>query len=171
MRHHQDHDPYGETEQYDRRINSRDRPHERCHALAAPESRENGEDVSEHGGEYGDDLDIYQPHIEDVEPRFVCAVGENAVVFHQVDDRHGDESLQHVQSENRQGRALAQHAQHVGRAGVLAAVFADVDAVIFFAYPYGAGDRAEQVGDDYHRDNAIVSQYHALYLSGLYMQI
>ena len=35
----------------------------------------------------------------------------------------------------------------------------------------GAGDRAEQVGDDYHRDNAIVSQYHALYLSGLYMQI
>lgn len=92
MRHHQDHDPYGETEQYDRRINSRDRPHERCHALAAPESRENGEDVSEHGGEYGDDLDIYQPHIVDV-----------GVVFEDLGQCDRDESLEEIQQKDRQG--------------------------------------------------------------------
>lgn len=120
MRHHQDHDPYGETEQYDRRINSRDRPHERCHALAAPESRENGEDVSEHGGEYGDDLDIYQPHIVDV-----------GVVFEDLGQCDRDESLEEIQQKDRQGCPASQHPQHVGRTGVFAAVFPDVDAVIF----------------------------------------
>lgn len=83
MRHHQDHDPYGEAEQYYRRINTRNRPYQGRHALAAPESRENGEDVSEHGGEYGDDLDIYQPHIVDV-----------GVVFEDLGQCDRDESLE-----------------------------------------------------------------------------
>ena len=107
-------------------------------------------------------LDYQQEYFKDVD------VG---VVFEDLGQCDRDESLEEIQQKDRQGCPASQHPQHVGRTGVFAAVFPDVDAVIFFAYPYGAGDRAEQVGDDYHRDNAIVSQYHALYLSGLYMQI
>ena len=116
--------------------------------------------MPEHGGEDGDDLNVYQPYIVDI-----------IVVFEHFDQRDRDESLEKVQQKDRQGGTASQHPQHIGRAGVLAAVFADVDAVVFLADPHGAGDRAEQIGDDYHRDNAIIGQYHLPCLSELYMQI
>ena len=164
VRNHQHEEPDAEAEQHQRGVYAHDGADERRHALAAAESGEDREDMPQNGGEYGDEA-------QDVEPRFVCAVGENAVIFHQVDDRHGDESLQHVQSENRQGRAFAQYAQHVGRAGVFAAVFADVDAVIFFADPYGARNRTQQIGDDNQGRGGVICQNHSDFSGVCIMQI
>ena len=150
---HQHQEPYAEAEQYERGVDAHDGPDERRYALAAPEIGEDREDVSHHGGEHGDET-------QDVEPVFIGPVGEYAVVFHQVDDRHRHKPLQKIEPEYGQCGPPAQHAQHVGRAGVLAAVFADVDAVIFLADPHGARNRAQQIGDDNHGGSGVICEDH-----------
>ena len=105
--------------------------------------------MAQHGGEHGDDLEVYQ-----------VVLSDQVVVLHQFDDRHGHESFQEIEREDRQGGPPAQHAEHVGRSGVLRAVLADVDAVIFLADPYGAWNRTEQIGDDNHGGSRIYRQNH-----------
>ena len=149
VRHHQHHEPDAEAEQRHRRIDARHGSDERGHALAAAESREDREDVAQHGGEDGSDLEV-----DDV------VHADQVVVLHQFDEGHGHESLQEVEREDRQGGPAAQHAEHVGRSGVFRAVFADVDAVVFLADPHGARNRAQQIGDDNHGGSRINSQNH-----------
>lgn len=52
------------------------------------------------------------------------------VVGNEVGERNGNESFQEVYRENRQCRPASQHAKHVGGAGIMAAVFPDVNPVI-----------------------------------------
>ena len=66
----------------------------------------------------------------------------------QVRQHHRDESFQHVDPEDRKRRPQPQHAQRVGRSGVMAAVFADIDAVKAAADPYGARNGSQQISND-----------------------
>ena len=102
---HQHQEPYAEAEQYERGVDAHDGSDERRYALAAPEIGEDREDVSHHGGEHGDET-------QDVEPVFIGPVGEYAVVFHQVDDRHRHKPLQKIEPEYGQCGPPAQHAQY-----------------------------------------------------------
>lgn len=160
VRDHEHDEPHAEAEQCHRGVDSRDGPDERGDALPAAESGEDGEDVSEHGGEHGDDLEVDEPHVADV-----------LVVLEHLDERDGDESLQEVEREDGQCGPAAQHAEHVGRSGVFRAVFADVDAVVFLADPHGARNRAQQIGDDNHGGSGIVRQYHGRLSGKFYWQI
>ena len=111
--------------------------------------------MAQHGGEHGGDLEVYQVVVADVD-----------VVFEHFDDRHRDESLQEVEREDGQRGPAAQHAEQVGRAGVLRAVLAAVDAVVFLADPHGARNRAQQIGYDNHGGSGVVCQYHLLFAQG-----
>lgn len=149
VRNHQHHDPHTEAEQRGRGVDARHGAHQRRHALAAAESRENREYVAQHGRHDGADLKV-----DDV------VLTDQVVVLHQFDDRHRYEAFQEVQRKYRSCGPAAQYAQHVGRPGILAAVFADVDAVVLFADPHGARYRAQQIGKDDHRRGGINRKNH-----------
>ncbi len=149
VRNHQHDEPDTEAEQDGDRMDTEHGAHQRRHAFAALEVGEDGEDVSQHGGEYGDDFQVDEPDVGDV-----------VVVFEQAEQCDGHEAFQHVEREDRQGGPSAQHAQHVGGAGVAASVFADVDAVIFLTDPHRIGNRSQQVGYKYHGDSTVICQDH-----------
>ena len=68
------------------------------------------------------------------------------LVAGQVRQHDGSEALQYIDCENRQRGPRAQHPERIGRPGVAAAVFPDVDAVKTLADPYGARNRPQHIG-------------------------
>ena len=140
VRNHQYDEPNTGAEQNERRIYGHYATHKRCDALTTAEARENGEALAQHSTEEG-------CKTQHVEPIFIGSLGEYLVVFDQVDNRDGNEALQKIKCKDRNGGTASQYAQHVGCAGVFRAMFANINAVIAFADPYSARNRAQQIGD------------------------
>ena len=134
---HKDQSPHAEAVESNIWLNTRDCADERRHTLATFEAGKNRENVTDDSHKYGDDFQVDEPRW-----REVIVVAQQR---HQIDS---DKTLQEVDNKNRYGSTLTQHAKRVGRAGILAAVFADIDTVVAFTNPYGTRHRAEQIRDN-----------------------
>ena len=66
---------------------------------------------------------------------------------HFLSDKRSEKALEQVHEHNRERRLPAEHAECIRETGILGAVVTNVEILTFreFCYPYGAGDRPQQV--------------------------
>ena len=108
--------------------------------------------MSEDNGDSGYDTQIYLP----------CLVYLR-IKAHEKHKRNGHKTFEEVDYKDRNSSAFTKHAKHICSAGILAAVFSNIYAIIFLANPYGTRYRTEQIGDDSKRDCTIVCKYSPMF--------
>ena len=94
---------------------------------------------------------VAENHEETCKERNPCTVIGTAsgdlCFAHFLSDKRSEEALQKVHEHDRESRLPAEHAECIREARILGAVVTNVKVLTFreFCYPYGAGDRPQQV--------------------------
>ena len=130
--------PEGKCRKHGERQNREE--HAKCgkHAFSATEARKTSKAVAENHKETGD-----KRH-----PSAVIGTASGDLSFaHSLGDKRSKKALQKIHEHNRERRLPTEHAERVREARILGAVVTNVKILTFreFCYPYGAGDRPQQV--------------------------
>ncbi len=130
--------PEGKCRKHGERQNREE--HAKCgkHAFSATEARKTSKAVAEN----------HKETCNKRHPRAVISTASGDLSFaHFLGDKRSEKALQKVQEHDRESRLPAEHAECIREARILGAVVTNVKIRTFreFCYPYGAGDRPQQV--------------------------
>ena len=114
--------------------------HAKCgkHAFSATEARKTSKAVAEN----------HEEASKERHPSAIISTASGDLSFaHSLGDKRSEKALQKIHEHNRERRLPAEHAERVREARILGAVVTNVKILTFreFCYPYGAGDRPQQV--------------------------